>query len=95
MALVTAFSTLLVLLCLTAQSTAQADCTALANAGDCSFYDCLNTRFQCGPTDYPLAYGKKYCLRFASQSSCFTAKVSQQLTQAIYRLYILIYYNSA
>ena len=80
MLLVTATSTLLVLLCLTTQSTAQVDCsniTGLINAGDCSFYDCLNTRFQCGPTDYPLAYGKKYCLRFASQSSCFTEEVSE------------------
>ena len=81
MILATAASTLLVLLCLTTQSTAQVDCsniTGLINAGDCSFYDCLNTRFQCGPTDYPLAYGKRYCLRFATQSSCFTEEVSQQ-----------------
>ena len=81
MVLVTATSILLALLCLTAQSTAQVDCTALANAGNCNFYDCLNTRFQCGPTDYPLAYGKRYCLRFASKSNCFTAPVSQQHTQ--------------
>ena len=76
---VTAFSTLLVLLCLTAQSTAQVDCSdisALINAGDCNFYDCLNTKFQCGPTDYPLAYGKRYCLRFANESSCFTKQVN-------------------
>ena len=51
------------------------DCTALAFNGDCGFYDCLNTRFQCTDTDYPIAYGKRYCERFESKKSCFTGKV--------------------
>jgi hypothetical protein len=33
--------------------------------GQCSFYeDCLETRYHCGPDDYPLGYGKKYCDKF-------------------------------
>ena len=66
-----------ILLCIIAQCTAQvANCSALANDGDCSFYDCLSTKFQCTANDYPLAYGRKYCLRYASRSSCFTTEVS-------------------
>ena len=66
-----------IFLCLTVQCTAQVDeCSAFASTGDCRFYDCLNTKFQCTANDYPIAYGKKYCLRFADKSSCFTAEVS-------------------
>ena len=73
----TASAGVVILLCLTAQCTAQvANCSALASAGDCSFYDCLSTKFQCTANDYPLAYGRKYCQRFASESSCFTTGVS-------------------
>uniref|UniRef100_A0A1X7SKD0 Extracellular membrane protein CFEM domain-containing protein n=1 Tax=Amphimedon queenslandica TaxID=400682 RepID=A0A1X7SKD0_AMPQE len=61
------------LLCITDQCTAQTtNCSALASNGDCSFYDCLSTKFQCTANDYPLAYGRKYCLRYASKSNCFS-----------------------
>ena len=63
-------------MCLVAPCTAQADCLALANAGDCDFYQCLSDKFRCTSNDYPLNYGKKYCLRFADKSSCFTTAVS-------------------
>ena len=55
---------------------AQEDCRALAYNGDCDFYNCLSTRFQCTSADYPIAYGKRYCERFESKKSCFTANVS-------------------
>ena len=72
----TAAAAVVILLCLTAQCTAQvANCSALASAGDCSFYDCLSTKFNCSGEDYPLYYGKDYCLRY-SASSCFTTAVS-------------------
>ena len=83
----TAAAAVVILLCLTAQCTAQ-DCSSLASAGDCSFYDCLSTKFQCTANDYPLAYGRKYCQRYASESSCFTTGVSTCTLQH-HALYIL------
>ena len=56
----------------------QVNCTALALAGDCSFYDCLSNKFKCSDNDYPIAYGKKYCLKFEKEMNraCFTDNVS-------------------
>ncbi|KAJ7104558.1 hypothetical protein C8R43DRAFT_1047231 [Mycena crocata] len=31
----------------------------------CAFYgDCLESRYNCGPTGYPIGYGQKYCTKF-------------------------------
>ncbi|KAJ7287066.1 hypothetical protein C8J57DRAFT_1022619, partial [Mycena rebaudengoi] len=31
----------------------------------CTFYaDCLESRYHCGPTGYPLGYGQKFCGKF-------------------------------
>ncbi|KAJ6589981.1 hypothetical protein DFH09DRAFT_1140582 [Mycena vulgaris] len=31
----------------------------------CTFYaDCLESRYNCGPTGYPLGYGQRYCNKF-------------------------------
>ena len=84
------------LLCLTAhQCTAQSpNCASLANSGDCSFYDCLSTKFQCTANDYPLAYGRKYCLRYASRSSCFTTGVSvHSLLLIPHLIYLLLLHH--
>lgn len=41
--------------------------------GQCSFYeDCLETRYHCGPSDYPLGYGKKYCNKFNAAKGRFS-----------------------
>lgn len=41
--------------------------------GSCSFYEVyLESRYRCGPTDYPLGFGKKYCLAFAANQDKFT-----------------------
>jgi len=41
--------------------------------GQCSFYeDCLETRYHCGPDDYPLGYGKKYCNKFNAAKGRFS-----------------------
>ncbi|KZT21859.1 hypothetical protein NEOLEDRAFT_1138874 [Neolentinus lepideus HHB14362 ss-1] len=38
--------------------------------GSCAFYpDCLESRFHCGPTGYPLGYGLKYCTKFSQERS--------------------------
>ncbi|KAF8999272.1 hypothetical protein BDQ17DRAFT_1308587 [Cyathus striatus] len=34
----------------------------------CRFYaDCLERRYQCGNSGYPLGYGQKFCLKFSEQ----------------------------
>ena len=76
--MISGFSTIaaavVILLCITAaQGT---DCSALASAGNCSFYDCMHTKFNCDAKDYPLRRGKRYCLRYIAESSCFTTAVS-------------------
>ena len=77
----TTAAAVVIFMCLTAQCIAQVDqCSSYARVGDCRFYDCLNTKFQCTANDYPIAYGKRYCLKFADKSSCFTAEVSRPLT---------------
>ncbi|KAJ7032745.1 hypothetical protein C8F04DRAFT_1106401 [Mycena alexandri] len=36
--------------------------------GSCTFYaDCLESRYHCGPTGYPLGYGQKYCTKFLAE----------------------------
>jgi hypothetical protein len=57
--------------------TCHSQCTALCKAsldcdnpppGQCEFYDrCLEAKFDCGESGYPLAYGKKYCERFLNE----------------------------
>ncbi|KAH8695271.1 hypothetical protein BGW36DRAFT_382419 [Talaromyces proteolyticus] len=37
---------------------------------ECSFYaQCLQTRYNCSPSDYPLADGQKYCEKFQADAS--------------------------
>ncbi|XP_019849986.1 PREDICTED: uncharacterized protein LOC109580868 [Amphimedon queenslandica] len=72
--MISGFSTIaaavVILLCITeAQGT---DCSALASAGNCSFYDCLHTKFNCDAKDYPRRRGKRYCQKYIDESSCFT-----------------------
>ena len=53
------------------------NCTALANDSNCDFYtQCVEPKFQCDTSGYPLAYGDRYCRRFTNGQSCFTSAVS-------------------
>ncbi|KAJ7807871.1 hypothetical protein B0H14DRAFT_2871984 [Mycena olivaceomarginata] len=41
----------------------------------CSFYaDCLESRYHCGPTGYPLGYGEKYCTKFQAHRTTLSAR---------------------
>lgn len=43
--------------------------------GQCSFYaDCLEARYHCGPTGYPLGYGEVYCNKFVADESLLSSK---------------------
>ncbi|XP_019849966.1 PREDICTED: uncharacterized protein LOC109580851 [Amphimedon queenslandica] len=84
-----------ILLCITAQCTAQGtDCSALASAGNCSFYDCLSTKFSCGRRDYPLFRGRRYCRRFMRQSESFTTAGQTWITN-VHRCLMQSIVNSA
>lgn len=42
---------------------------------NCSFYaSCLETRYHCGPSGYPIGYGQKYCQKFSDERSLLSSK---------------------
>ncbi|KAK0501844.1 hypothetical protein EDD18DRAFT_1144667 [Armillaria luteobubalina] len=42
---------------------------------NCSFYSsCLETRYHCGPTGYPIGYGEKFCTKFSDDRALLSAK---------------------
>ncbi|KAE8554366.1 hypothetical protein TMatcc_006113 [Talaromyces marneffei ATCC 18224] len=42
---------------------------------DCSFYaQCLQTRYNCTPSEYPLGYGQKFCEKFQADASLLSAE---------------------
>ncbi|KAJ7496798.1 hypothetical protein FB451DRAFT_1208836 [Mycena latifolia] len=41
----------------------------------CTFYaDCLESRYHCGPTGYPLGYGQNYCNKFKTSRATLSAR---------------------
>ncbi|KAJ7099495.1 hypothetical protein B0H15DRAFT_820472 [Mycena belliarum] len=41
----------------------------------CTFYaDCLESRYHCGPTGYPLGYGQNYCNKFKAERATLSAR---------------------
>ena len=83
--MISGFSTIaaavVILLCITAQCTAQGtDCSAMVADADCSFYDCVHTKFRCDGKGYALRCGKPDCQRYVSESNCFTPAVSTLIT---------------
>ena len=82
--------TVIVYQLLSATTAQQRNCTALANAGNCDFYtQCVEPRFQCGSSGYPLGYGDKYCRKFGEESICFTSSVSRCVYNYVYGIFIL------
>ena len=56
---------------------ADKDCAALASAGDCEFYKCLDEVLGgCGSGEYPLGFGYKYCRRFLNSKEMFDQEAS-------------------
>ncbi|KAK0188356.1 hypothetical protein F5146DRAFT_1139871 [Armillaria mellea] len=42
---------------------------------NCSFYaSCLETKYHCGPTGYPVGYGEKFCMKFSNDRALLSAK---------------------
>jgi hypothetical protein len=50
----------------------------------CSFYaDCIEPRYHCGPTGYPLNYGKPYCQKFTAAKSKLSAQGKQWVSDTM------------
>lgn len=39
---------------------------------DCEFYACITEEKHCAPRNYPLKFGKKYCLRYETRINFFS-----------------------
>jgi hypothetical protein len=49
------------------------NCNELENNSTCDFYPkCLENKFNCGASGYPLGYGNKYCNRFLTYFDKFS-----------------------
>ena len=65
---------LLALAARTTCSTLPSICTSPPR-GSCSFYPaCLESRYHCGPSGYPLGFGKKFCLAFSANLDKFSPR---------------------
>ncbi|KAJ7503076.1 hypothetical protein B0H11DRAFT_1987705 [Mycena galericulata] len=53
----------------------------------CSFYaDCLESRYHCGPTGYPLGYGQKYCTEFQTHRATLSAEGQKWMLETMHCL---------
>jgi hypothetical protein len=70
-----ALTLLLVVPSLAASLVERQGCSTCKPSGDtCSFYNCVESRYSCGPEGYPLGYGLKYCNGFQENLSSFSSK---------------------
>jgi hypothetical protein len=50
----------------------------------CSFYaDCVESRYDCGPTGYPLNYGQPYCQKFTAAKSQLSEQGKQWVSDTM------------
>ncbi|KIJ65779.1 hypothetical protein HYDPIDRAFT_174667 [Hydnomerulius pinastri MD-312] len=57
----------------------------------CAFYTtCLESRYACGPTGYPLAYGHKFCQMFTDQRNKLDAKGQQWMLDTMHCLQLFL-----
>lgn len=55
--------------------------------GSCTFYaDCLESRYHCGQSGYPIGYGQHYCQAFMAAGSKFSMQGQEWLTQTMHCL---------
>jgi len=53
-------------------------------SGSCTFYaDCLESRYHCGTSGYPIGYGEHYCEAFTAAKSSFSAQGQEWLTNTM------------
>ncbi|KAG8215824.1 hypothetical protein J3R82DRAFT_7766 [Butyriboletus roseoflavus] len=57
----------------------------------CAFYaDCLESRYQCGPTGYPIGYGQYYCQKFSDNRTLFDPKGQQWMIDTMHCLQLAL-----
>jgi hypothetical protein len=60
------------------------DCSGLVNNLSCDFYTkCLETKYKCGPTGYPVGYGFKYCSKFVKNINDYPAKGQEWIKKTL------------
>jgi hypothetical protein len=58
---------------------------------DCSFYkDCVESRYKCGSSGYPLGYGKKYCEKFQTDRETLTAAGKTWMVDTMHCLQLVL-----
>lgn len=61
-------------------STAPSECSN-PQPNDCNFYtECIESRYHCGPTGYPLGYGQYYCDKFVTDASLLSPQGQTWMT---------------
>jgi hypothetical protein len=51
---------------------------------DCNFYaQCIESRYHCGPTGYPIGYGQYYCNKFVMDASLLSSKGQTWMTNVM------------
>ena len=72
----------IVALLVTAAAALPAECwTSLLESQTCMWYpQCLEEKFQCGKTGYPVGYGFKYCSKFGQLNTFPAARLWIQKT---------------
>jgi len=62
---------------------------------DCSFYvNCLESRYKCGPTGYPLQYGEKFCEKFSSNRSLLDSNGQQWMINTMHCLQTALVFDA-
>ncbi|KAI9568958.1 hypothetical protein HD554DRAFT_633883 [Boletus coccyginus] len=58
---------------------------------NCDFYvNCLESRYQCGPSGYPLGYGQHYCQKFSNDRGLFNTHGRQWMTDTMHCLQLAL-----
>lgn len=58
---------------------------------DCSFYaNCLESRYDCGPSGYPLAYGQMFCNKFSADRSLLDSQGQQWMIDTMHCLQLAL-----
>ncbi|KAF7329246.1 hypothetical protein MKEN_00185300 [Mycena kentingensis (nom. inval.)] len=50
---------------------------------DCSFYACLEPKFNCGPEGYPIGFGQKFCNKFSAARNELSAEGQQWMIKTM------------
>lgn len=58
---------------------------------NCSFYaNCLETRYNCGPSGYPIGYGQQYCEKFSNERSLLNTQGQQWMINTMHCLQLAL-----